>query len=229
MKFTAKDALLMISPPSTKSDSQKLPELLAELRDLIQAKSITKRGPGEPDFVLASGMTARFYCDTKKVTLSPEGSRLIGEILFALIKDNAEAIGGLELGATFIATAVTVVSAQHGTPIYGFTVRNKQKSYGTQEGAAESFHPDGRRLLCPNRRVAVIEDVVTKGGSILRAVDFVQANQCDIVAVISLVDRNEGGGDLLLQKKLPYFPLFIANESGDLAVNDRLLTHPPQP
>jgi len=194
---------------------------LDALRDLIQSVAITKRGPGEPDFVLASGKHSRYYCDTRRVTLSPEGARLTGEALFALVDGQAvDAVGGLALGATFIAVAVALISAQHRRPVYGFTVRDAQKSHGTKETIAESFHPDGRPLLGPGRRVLVVDDVVTAGGSIVKAIEAVEARGCEIVAAVSLVDRNEGGGDLLRARGLPYFALFGVTPSGDLTISD---------
>jgi orotate phosphoribosyltransferase len=203
--------------------SADLAELLERLRALIQAHSITAAKPGDPDFVLVSGRRSRYYCDTKKVALSPEGSMLIGEVLFRLLDGDVEAVGGLQLGATFLATAVALVSAQHGRPIYGYTVRNEQKAHGTRDNVAESFHPDGRRLLVPGRRVAVVDDVVTEGGSILKAITAVQERQCEIVAAIAIVDRDEGGGDKLRVMGLPYYPLFNAVEPGTLSVNPVLL------
>jgi orotate phosphoribosyltransferase len=189
--------------------------LLSELCALIQRESIIKRGPGEPDFVLASGRHSRYYCDTKKVTLSPDGSRLVGEVLFRLLRnENAEAVGGLQLGATFIATAVALVSSQHGHPIFGFTVRDEQKKHGTLESVAQSYHPDGTELLSPGRRVVVVDDVVTGGESIRRAIREVQKRHCALVGVVSLVDRCEGGGER-----------FNIAESGDLAINDNPRVH----
>jgi orotate phosphoribosyltransferase len=194
-------------------------QLLGELCALIQKWAVTKRAPGEPDFVLASGRHSRYYCDTKRVTLSPEGALLTGQILLDLLDGRAEAVGGLELGATFIATAVALVSGEHDRPIYGFTVRDEQKRHGTRERVAQSFHPDGSELLCCGRRVAVVDDVVTGGGSILRAITAVQEMGCEIVAVVALVDRNEGGGELLRGKNLPYYALFNADSDGNLKVN----------
>ena len=200
--------------------------LLSELCALIQRESIIKRGPGEPDFVLASGRHSRYYCDTKKVTLSPDGSRLVGEVLFRLLRnENAEAVGGLQLGATFIATAVALVSSQHGHPIFGFTVRDEQKKHGTLESVAQSYHPDGTELLSPGRRVVVVDDVVTGGESIRRAIREVQKRHCALVGVVSLVDRCEGGGERLKSDGFPYFSLFNIAESGDLAINDNPRVH----
>jgi orotate phosphoribosyltransferase len=216
--------------PAVRDDlaSRDLDSLLARFRDLVQKMSITVAAPGEPDFVLVSGRRSRYYCDTKKVTLSPEGALLTGEILFSLLDGDAEAIGGLQLGAAFIAAAVALVSGQHGRPIYGFTVRADTKQHGNKERVAQSFHPDGK-LLSAGRRVAVVDDVVTQGGSILQAIEEVEARQCKIVAAIALVDRNEGGGDRLRERGLPYFPLLHAAEPGTLTVNADLLNRPRVP
>jgi orotate phosphoribosyltransferase len=209
--------------------AQNLDSLLYRLRDLVQERSITQRAPGEADFILASGARSRYYCDTRRVTLSPEGARLTGEVLFRLLDGEAEAVGGLALGAAFIAPSVALVSAQHGRPIYAFTVRAEQKKHGTEEKVAQSFHPDGRELLCPGRRIAVVDDVVTQGGSILKAIEAVEARQCELLSVITLVDRNQGGGDLLRQRRLPYFALFNADPEGNLTIDADLLRNPSQP
>lgn len=196
--------------------------LLHDLRDLIQVRSITCRAPGEPDFVLVSGKRSRYYCDLKRVTLSPEGSRAIGELLFALYDGRAEALGGLLVGATFIATAVALVSAQHGRPIYGFTIRDAQKQHGTQDNKAESYHPDGA-LLRPGRRVVVVDDVITEGGSVLKAVEVVQSLECKIVEVVGLVDRHQGGTEKLLGLGLPYVSVYDADTTGELTINPKIL------
>jgi orotate phosphoribosyltransferase len=201
---------------------------LEALRTLVETRCVTRALPGEPDFRLASGRLSRYYCDTKKITLSPEGAKLTGEVLFRFLDAaGVEAVGGLQLGATFIATAVALVSFQHHRPIYGFTVRERQKEHGTKETVAASFHPDGTPLLRPGRRVAVVDDVVTGGNSILKAVDEVLANKCELVAVVSLVDRKEGGGEVLRSRALPYYSLFYAREPGVLTLNADLLGRSP--
>jgi orotate phosphoribosyltransferase len=209
-------------------DFSDLKKLLYTLRNLIERKSIQKRAPGEPDFELTSGVRSRYYCDMKPVLLSPEGSRLIGEILFRfVVEEGAEAVGGLQLGATFIATAVALVSELHNQYIYGFTVRDQQKAHGTKEKVAASFHPDGQELLCPNRRVVIVDDVVTGGGSVLKAVAEVQGRQCEILAVIALVDRGAEGGSRIRAKNLRYLPLFRVVESGDVTINPDILSCEP--
>lgn len=189
---------------------------LLELRDLIQRRSI-RHG----EFVLASGARASYYCDTRATTLSPAGARLTGEILCELlVPRGVEAAGGLALGATFLATAVAVMSDLRGRPIYGFTVRNQAKGHGMKKAVEESFHPDGRPLLCPGRRVAVLEDVVTGGGSMLKAVEAVEERGAVIAAAVALVDRRAGGGERLRRRGLPYFALFHTDEEGRLHLED---------
>jgi orotate phosphoribosyltransferase len=187
---------------------------LHELRDLLAEKSI-RRG----DFVLASGARSHYYCDTKATILSPRGSRLVGEILCELLgRRGAEAVGGLVLGSAFIATAVALASELAGRPIYGFVVRERQKDHGVASEVEQSFHPDGRPLLSPGRRVAVVDDVVTAGGSILKAIEAVREQGCEIVAAAAIVDRRAGGGERIRALGLPFFSLFETDERGSLAV-----------
>ncbi|HZR84747.1 MAG TPA: orotate phosphoribosyltransferase [Candidatus Binatia bacterium] len=188
---------------------------LEELRTLLEHRSL-QRG----DFILASGARSKFYFNSKTTLLSPHGARLTGEILYERFAAlGVEAVGGLAMGATYIAAAVALVSDLRGRPIYGFTVREKKKEHGLCQSVDESFHPDGRPLLVPGRRVAVVDDVVTKGGSIQKAIDAVRERQCDIVAVIALVDRDEGGRDVLRASGLPYSALFVTDREGRLHVD----------
>src|SRR5688572_25651697 len=102
---------------------------LEELRDLLQQRSIRKGS-----FVLASGDHSSYYCDTKAVTLSPKGAELVGQILLPLVERlDAEAVGGLAMGALFVSTPIVHASELHHRPIYGFAVRQRQKEHGLLE------------------------------------------------------------------------------------------------
>lgn len=192
--------------------ASEMQKLISELRDVLERQSI-RLG----HFVLASGATSNYYCNTKATTLSPRGARLTGEILFELLAGRGvEAVGGLALGATFIATAVALVSDQRGQPIYGFTVRSQQKTHGLETSIEESWHPDGKPLLSPGRRVAVVEDVVTQGGSVLQAIDAVQERGCEIALVVALVDRHAGGAEKIRARGLEYIHLFRTDDQGNL-------------
>lgn len=190
--------------------------MIQELRDVLGRQSV-RRG----SFKLASGAESTYFFDCKATTLSPRGAYLTGRVLFPMLKaKKVEAVGGLVLGATYMTTAIAVVSEELGYPIYGFSVRDQKKDHGLMQSIDESYHPGGAPLLQPGRRVAVLDDVVTKGGSILKAIDAVRQKGCRIELVMALVDRRAGGGEALRAAGLPYFALFDADEEGNLHVND---------
>jgi orotate phosphoribosyltransferase len=137
-------------------------------------------------FKLASGRESPYYVDCRPVTHSAEGLALMGEIIFDLIKDlEVQAVGGLTMGADPLAHAVALISWQRGKPINAFSVRKFHKDHGV-----------GGRVVGPvqpGERVVVLEDVVTTGGSALLAVEVAREFGLEVVQVIILVDREEGG------------------------------------
>lgn len=189
-------------------------DLLEELRAVIAAQSV-RHG----DFTLASGAKSRYYIDLRATTLSPRGARLTGEVLCRLLEERrVEAVGGLALGAAFVATAVAVVSELRGRPIPAFTVRSEAKGHGMKKAIEESWSPDGRPLVSEGRRVAVVDDVVTTGGSTLRAIEAVREAGATVQLVVAIVDRRQGGGDRLRETGLPYVAIFEADSEGELTV-----------
>ncbi len=195
--------------PDSKNDPR-----LDELQALLEERSIAKG-----DFILTSGARSHYYCDTKATVLSPRGSRLIGEALCRQLRPSAvDAVGGPEVGGAYLATAASVASDRSGPPLFGFLVRNKAKGHGTSARIDASYHPDGRRLIVAGRRVAVVDDVVTSAGSILRAIEAVEAEGCEVAVVSAVVDRQEGGGDRLRSLGYDFRPLFLADDEGNLAV-----------
>ena len=187
---------------------------LHELQALLQERSIAKG-----DFVLTSGARSHYYCDTKATVLSPRGSRLIGEALREQLRPfGVDAVGGPEVGGAYLATAASVASDHNGPPLFGFLVRNKAKGHGTTAKIDVSYHPDGRRLIASGRRVAVVDDVVTSAGSIIRAIEAVEAEGCEVAAVSAVVDRQAGGGDRLRKLGYDFRPLFLADDEGNLTL-----------
>ncbi len=200
----------MTKPPSSPDPSTEIEELRA-----ILARQSILRG----DFTLTSGQRSQYYCDTKATVLSPRGARLCGRALFALLRDrDIEAVGGLALGAVYLATAVAIASDEAGQPIYGFAVRRDAKGHGTQTRIDASWHPDGRPLVVAGRRVAVVDDVVTTAGSTLEAIDAVQAAGCEVIAVAAVLDRQAGGAERIRARGLPFAALFRASAEGDLSL-----------
>ncbi len=185
-----------------------------ELCELLKERSI-KHG----NFTLASGATSTYYCDTKATALSPRGSRLMGEVLCDLLAPlDVQAVGGLAMGSVYLTTAVTVASDASGKPIYGFTIRKQEKDHGLKQRADESFHPDGKPLLGPGRRVAVVDDVLTTGGSIQQAIEKVRGLGCEIVAVVALVDRKAGGEAMIREQGLPFYSVYQIETDGVLKI-----------
>lgn len=175
---------------------------LQELRQIIRDKSLRVG-----DFTLASGKKSSYYLDCRMTTLNPRGALLIGQLVLARIRENniqADAIGGLTMGADPIVSAVAVVSSLEGSPLPAFIVRKEAKGHGTQR-SIEGW--DGK----PGSRVIVVDDVCTTAGSILIAAEKAEEAGYKVVAAFCVVDREEGGTELI-RKKYPFYALFTAKE-----------------
>jgi orotate phosphoribosyltransferase len=153
---------------------------------------LAERSARRGHFTLASGRQSTLYIDARLTTMSPDGLALVGPLGLAALRASnwhVAAIGGLTLGADPVSYAIAYASALAGTPLRAFTVRKEAKGHGT-----------GRLIEGPFRdgdRVAVIEDVITTGGSALRAVEAVRAAGGTVAGVLALVDREEGGREAL--------------------------------
>lgn len=175
----------------------------ARLIEIIKARSFSVG----PEMKLASGRTSNFYFNMKPTMLHPEGAHLIGTlILDAIAADKADYVGGLEMGAVPIATAVTIASHMKGAPVPAFFVRKQAKEHGTQS-LVEGL-PKGKTLA--GKRVVIVEDVTTTGGSSMKAVEAVQAAGGTVVRVVTVVDRQEGAADTFAAAKLIFTPILTA-------------------
>ena len=145
------------------------------------------------EFTLASGKKSDYYFDGKKLTLSPEGAYWVGKAMFdELVKIGVDAVGGVATGAYPIATAVALVSHLEGKPLPSFMVREVAKEHGTRR-QVEGHLKEGSR-------VAIVEDVITTGGSVSKVIEAVEAVNCRVVKIIAIVDRHEGGSDRLREE-----------------------------
>ncbi|HLG22088.1 MAG TPA: orotate phosphoribosyltransferase [Candidatus Manganitrophaceae bacterium] len=158
-------------------------QLLKKLRDSFVYSS-------DPIFTLSSGRKSHFYIDCKKVTLDAEGATWVGLLILDRIAElEVDAIGGMTLGADPIATAVSVLSYESGTPLSAFIIRKEPKGYGKQSFIEGNV---GRET-----KVIVVDDVLTSGRATERTIRILQDAGCDVVKVIALVDRKEGGREHL--------------------------------
>lgn len=172
------------------------------LQDLLRQRSI-KRG----NFTLASGRKSNYYIDCKLTTLDPQGAVLTGYTVLELLDAHgihADGIGGLTIGADPIVSAVAAVSYFEKRPLRGFLVRKEPKGHGRQrqiEGIDET----------EVSRVVIVDEVCTSGESTFQAIRAAEAAGLEVVAVVSLVDREEGGSERL-RDKYNYLPVFTAKE-----------------
>lgn len=159
------------------------------------------------DFTLVSGKKATYYLDGKQVTLDSAGARLVGEgILDLLQADLPAAVGGMSIGADPIAAAVVTMAGVRGLPLSGFMVRKEAKGHGTQryiEGPVRS-----------GDRVAIVEDVVTTGGSSLTAIERAEEFGLVVVRVIAIIDRLEGGAAAFAQRGYAFSSLLTIADFG---------------
>ena len=170
------------------------------LIEIVRARSFQEG----PEIRLASGKMSTFYFNMKPTMLDPEGARLIADLVIAELADtDVDLAGGLEMGAVPIATAVAAISEIRGRPIGAFFIRKQAKEHGTQslvEGLVRGETMQGKR-------VAILEDVTTTGGSALKAAAALRAEGAEIVRVITIVDREDGAGDAFASEKLNFVPI----------------------
>jgi orotate phosphoribosyltransferase len=174
---------------------------LDRLKAIIKRESLLQGG----DFTLASGAKSSVFFDMKKTLFDPEGASLVGElILDALEGEPVEYVGGLELGAVPIATAVCVKSAESERPVKGFFVRKEPKGHGTNKLIDGQFR-DGADVV-------VLEDVTTTGGSSLKAVAAVRERGARVRKVVTIVDRLEGAEAAFAKEGIELLALFDRND-----------------
>lgn len=172
------------------------------LADLLRRNSLVR---GE--ITLSSGKKSNYYLDCKLTTLSPEGALLTGYCLLELLDDmelKPDAIGGLSLGADPVVSAAVVVSELEHRPLPGFLVRKEAKQHGRQKQIEGIENPRGKKVV-------IVDEVCTTGGSTQEAIDAAEREGCEVIGVISLVDREEGGSEVLRQK-YNYRSVFTASE-----------------
>jgi orotate phosphoribosyltransferase len=176
----------------------------AELFDLIRTRSF-----GRGKILLASGRESDYYIDMRPTTVHPAGATCVGELIVDALEGLAvDFVGGLEMGAVPIATAVAIASHRRGRDIGAFFVRKKPKDHGARK-LVEGL-PKGETLQGKN--VVVVEDVTTTGGSALQAVAALREEGANIVLVLTIVDRLEGAKETFDAEKLPFRALYTADE-----------------
>ncbi len=179
----------------------------ARLRLIEKVRNLAYLCADTEEFTLASGRTSRHFFDTKPVMCNPESAHLLGVLIHDII-DNLEGrvdvVGGLELGAVPL-TGIVIAKAGTGSPLRGFVMRKEPKG----RGGRKTGNPPGIEgsTLQSGDRIVILEDVTTTGGSALKAVKRLQEIGCEVIACISIVDREEGGTGAFEEAGIPLIPL----------------------
>lgn len=178
---------------------------------LLRDRSLLRAPPGKP-FILASGKESDTYLDVRKTALSPEGHMLLGEMMFeAILKAgvSVEGVAGVELGGCPLASATSMFSAmiaRYGgpRPLEALYVRKAPKDHGAKNLVEGTKHP-----AMP---VALLEDVVTSGGSSMRAFETLHGEGVSVRVVIAVVDREEGGSEMFKKAGISFIALTTMKE-----------------
>jgi len=174
---------------------------LAALRDHVLTHSVRL---GE--FTLKSGARSSWFLDTKQTACRPEGIVLVADAALSVIPDDADAIGGLTMGADPVAFGVAAIAAARGRALRSFSVRKEAKDHGVTGRLAGA--------LQPGDRVVVTEDTVTRGASLMEAVEVVHAFGAQVVLITVIVDRGGTCAAMAAEAGIAYRPLLTAPDLG---------------
>ncbi|MHC1631212.1 MAG: orotate phosphoribosyltransferase [Methanotrichaceae archaeon] len=155
------------------------------LRELVQEKALRVG-----KVTLSSGKVSDYYIDARRVVLDPEGAYLTGKLMLDMIKPETEAVAGMTLGADPIVSSISVLSHIEGRDIIALIIRKEPKKHGTKrfiEGP----------VLQKGAKVAVVDDVVTTGSSLIKSIERLRVEGYEPVQVIAILDRQEGGSEKL--------------------------------
>ncbi len=179
------------------------------------ARLLLEKSYVEGQVTLTSGRTSDYYFDCKQTALHPEGAYLLGTMFLDILADcDIAGVGGMTLGADPLVSAVTVLSHVRERPLPGFIVRKQPKGHGTNQ------YLEGLANFAPGAKVALLEDVVTTGGTLVKACDRVRDAGLDIVAVVCVLDREEGGRENLAKAGYDLRSIFTRSELLEAAKHD---------
>lgn len=172
------------------------------LKEIIAAKALVT---GEA-IRLASGAPSSFYLDMRVVSMDPEGSTLVGELLLDLVAGAGDAVGGMETGGIPVAAAIAQASYRRGHPIPAFYVRKKPKEHGRRVRIEGNAPATGA--------VVIVEDVTTTGSSAMDAVAAVREAGLRVTRVVTIVDRQAGAREAFAREGIELVALFTREDFG---------------
>ena len=166
----------------------------------------------EGDFTLTSGRKSDYYFDCRQSSLNPEGAFLIGSIFYAMSQNmQAQAVAGMTMGADPLVTATSVVAFTKGTLLPALIVRKEAKGHGTGRTV------EGLGNVVPGQKVIMLEDVVSTGGSVIKACKFVEEAGLEVASIFCILNREEGAAEAFVKAGYPLQSIFTRSELVALA------------
>jgi orotate phosphoribosyltransferase len=162
----------------------------------------------EGDFVLASGKRSTYYIDAKETTLNPEGMYLVGNIMYTMVREipGVDAVGGVSIGGDPLVCSVVLTAFENKDNLAGFLIRKEPKGHGTNRWV------EGGKNLRKGMNVIILEDVVTTGGSSLKAIEGTEQEGYNVKGIVAILDRLEGGKDTIESKGYIFKSIFNLND-----------------
>jgi orotate phosphoribosyltransferase len=162
----------------------------------------------EGDFVLASGKRSTYYIDAKETTLNPEGMFLVGKLMYTMVREipAVEAVGGVSMGGDPLVCSVILEAYGKKDNLAGFLIRKEPKGHGTNRWV------EGGKNLKRGMNVVILEDVVTTGGSSLKAIEATEKEGYTVKGIVAILDRLEGGKDTIKSKGYEFKSMFSLND-----------------
>ncbi len=162
----------------------------------------------EGDFVLASGKRSTFYIDCKETTLNQEGMFLAGKTMYQMVREipGIEAVGGVSIGGDPLVCSVVLSAFSAGDKLAGFFIRKEPKGHGTNRWV------EGAKNLRPGMNVIILEDVVTTGGSSIKAIDAAENEGYTVKGIVAILDRLDGGKEAIEAKGYLFRSIFTLSD-----------------
>ncbi len=162
----------------------------------------------EGEFTLVSGKKSSFYIDAKETTLNPEGMYLVGKIMYEMVRQlpDIQAVGGVSIGGDPLVSSTVLASYLNKDNLMGFLIRKEPKGHGTNQWI------EGGKNLKKGMNVVILEDVVTTGGSSLKAMEAVEKGGYNVKGVVALLDRLDGGKEAIEAKGYSFKSIFTLKD-----------------
>jgi orotate phosphoribosyltransferase len=179
--------------------------VLDDMRDRLRCH-VLQHSLRTGTFTLKSGATSSWFLDTKQTACRPDGIVLVADVALSMLPAGVQAIGGLTMGADPVAFGIAAVAATRGVDLRSFSVRKEAKDHGVTGRIAGA--------LLPGDKVVITEDTVTRGTSIMEAVDAVEAFGASVAAITVIVDRGGTCTDMARERGIPFLPMLTAPDLG---------------